>query len=123
MGLCHYSACFLLPVHIKCEYLGACVPTSVDARRRRPEEIRGFQEANGRGIKNFFKKIWQKICETVVCPLFQVLPKAATWIRDSVVGFDPDSNVVRVGSGDELEYEFLVVAMGIQLNYKKVGLE
>ncbi len=54
--------------------------------------------------------------------MFQVLPKDAVWIQDEAVGFDPDNNLVRVGSGDELEYEYLVIAMGIQLNYHKVGV-
>lgn len=49
-----------------------------------------------------------------------VLPSGAEWVRDSASSFDPTNNVVRLASGDELEYEWLVIAMGIQLNYDKV---
>ncbi len=37
--------------------------------------------------------------------------------RDSVASFDPDHNAVVTRSGDRIEYEYLVIAMGIQLNY------
>ena len=49
-----------------------------------------------------------------------VLPKKATWIKDSVATFDPYNNKVTTASGDEISYEFLVVAMGLQLRYENV---
>ena len=49
-----------------------------------------------------------------------VLPKKASWIRDSVSTFDPDNNKVTTSSGDEISYEFLVIAMGLQLRYENV---
>lgn len=54
--------------------------------------------------------------------LFQVLPKKAKWIQDRVVSFHPEENKLTVGSGKEISYDFLVIAMGLQLNYDQVSL-
>ena len=51
----------------------------------------------------------------------QVLPKKADWIKQRVVTFDPHKNKVITQDGQEISYEFLVVALGIQLNYDQVG--
>lgn len=48
------------------------------------------------------------------------MPKKAEWIKQKVVGFDPDNNKLTTSEGDEISYEFLVVAMGLQLNYQEV---
>lgn len=48
------------------------------------------------------------------------LPKGAEWIKQSVVSFDPDNSKLMTSEGDEISYEFLVVAMGLQLNYHEV---
>ena len=37
------------------------------------------------------------------------------------VAFDPKSNRVTVGSGDEVSYEYLVVAMGLQTDWDGVS--
>lgn len=50
-----------------------------------------------------------------------VLPKSADWIKQSVASFDPDNNKVTTDNGDVISYEFLVVAMGLQLNYNQVN--
>jgi sulfide:quinone oxidoreductase len=48
------------------------------------------------------------------------LPRKAEWIKQKVVAFDPDRNKLTTSTGDEISYEFLVVAMGLQLNYHEV---
>jgi NADH dehydrogenase FAD-containing subunit len=53
-------------------------------------------------------------------PRKDVLPRKAEWIQQSVVSFDPDNCKLMTSEGDEISYEFLVVAMGLQLNYKQV---
>lgn len=50
-------------------------------------------------------------------PMGDVLPRKAEWIKQSVVGFKPENNEVVTSDGDVISYEFLVVAMGLQLNY------
>ncbi len=49
-----------------------------------------------------------------------VLPSKASWIKDSAASFDPDNNRLTTAGGDEISYEFLVVAMGLQLRYEAV---
>eukprot|EP00092_Neocalanus_flemingeri_P008891 GFUD01009566.1.p1 GENE.GFUD01009566.1~~GFUD01009566.1.p1 ORF type:complete len:447 (+),score=127.42 GFUD01009566.1:93-1433(+) len=53
-------------------------------------------------------------------PMDSLLPKAASWLRDSVTGFEPENNRLVTESGDVVNYEFLVVAMGLQLRYDKI---
>lgn len=56
-------------------------------------------------------------------PMSSVLPRGVDWIRDTATEIIPTKNVVVVGSGDskqELQYDYLVVAVGIQLQYEKV---
>ncbi|CAG0904828.1 unnamed protein product [Darwinula stevensoni] len=53
-----------------------------------------------------------------------VLPKGVHWIRDSAVKFDPDNKRVHTGSGDQISYEYMVIAMGVALDFHQVpGLE
>ena len=44
-----------------------------------------------------------------------VMPDKATWIKDAVAGFAPDDNHVKLASGAGVSYDFLVVALGLQL--------
>jgi len=49
-----------------------------------------------------------------------VMPKQAHWIQQKVNTFLPDVNKVTLGDGSEVEYEYLVVAPGIQLNWSAI---
>jgi len=53
-------------------------------------------------------------------PMAQVLPKDAEWLRTRAVAFDPDTNTVTTEDGTTVEYEYAVLAMGIQVNYGAV---
>ncbi len=48
------------------------------------------------------------------------IPRGATWIRDKVASFDPGRSMVTTASGEQIEYEQLVVAAGIQLDWAKI---
>lgn len=50
-----------------------------------------------------------------------VLPRKAKWIQDAAVKFSPDSNEVVTSGGHTITYDFLVIAIGLQLNYSKVS--
>ena len=50
----------------------------------------------------------------------QVMPKNAHWIKQKVVGFNPQENTVQLDNNDTVHYEYLVVAPGIQLNWSAV---
>lgn len=49
-----------------------------------------------------------------------VLPKSAKWIKDSAVQFNPDANEVITKLGHTINYDIVVIAVGLQLNYDKV---
>ena len=47
-------------------------------------------------------------------------PAGLEWIQDMVAGFEPGSNTVITASGQRIRYDFLVVAMGLQLDYGQI---
>ena len=53
-------------------------------------------------------------------PMSQVLPKKARWIKERATTFFPEENRLVTASGEEINYEYLVIAMGLQLDYNKV---
>ena len=54
----------------------------------------------------------------------EVMPKGVTWIKQKVVGFNPDQNNVILDNNETVSYQYLVVAPGIQLNWNQIkGLE
>lgn len=50
-----------------------------------------------------------------------VIPKKAKWIQDAAAKFNPNANEVITKQGHIISYEFLVIAVGLQLNYGKVS--
>ena len=53
-------------------------------------------------------------------PMSEVLPQNSHWIKEWVVKFDPEKNHLVTNSGQEVGYEYLVIAMGLQLDYDLV---
>ena len=49
-----------------------------------------------------------------------VIPRGVNWIKQKVTGFKPEENKVILENGEQVGYEFLVVAAGIQLNWDAV---
>lgn len=49
-----------------------------------------------------------------------VIPRKAKWIQDAVTEFDPDQNRIRTRDGLTIEYDYLVVGAGIQINWDGV---
>ncbi|MBL8946239.1 MAG: NAD(P)/FAD-dependent oxidoreductase [Myxococcales bacterium] len=57
-------------------------------------------------------------------PQADYIPAGATWIRQRAAELRPEANLVVLANGDELEYEQLVVAMGIELDWAAIdGLD
>jgi len=48
------------------------------------------------------------------------IPKGVQWIRERVIQFEPDSHSVLTESGQKIEYDYLVVCPGIQLNWNAI---
>ena len=57
-------------------------------------------------------------------PEASVIPSGVTWIRDAVTEVRPDENCVLTRDGGRTQYDFLVMAPGIQIDWGKIpGLE
>ncbi|XSG83712.1 MAG: FAD-dependent oxidoreductase [Methylohalobius sp. ZOD2] len=54
----------------------------------------------------------------------EVIPEGVTWIHDAVQSFDPDNNSLTTRSGNQISYEYLVVAAGIEIAWDSIpGLQ
>lgn len=49
-----------------------------------------------------------------------VMPEGVKWIKDRVVAIIPRENIVKLEGGDELKYNYLIVAAGIQVNWADI---
>ena len=50
----------------------------------------------------------------------RIMPRAVTWIRAAVAGFEPEQNEVVLEDGERVGYRALVVAPGIELHWDGV---
>lgn len=48
------------------------------------------------------------------------VPSNVNWIRDRVAAIDPAANVVTTSGGQRIGYDYLVVALGIQINWSDI---
>jgi len=46
------------------------------------------------------------------------IPDDVNWIKDEVASFDPDNNKVTTRAGEEVAYDFMVVATGMEYHYE-----
>eukprot|EP00808_Paulinella_micropora_P000231 g4121.t1 len=75
---------------------------------------------------HFYQPLWTLVggglckAEWSQKPMQDVIPRGVEWIKDSVKGFIPEKNQVEVASGKVLDYDYLVVAMGLRLNYDAI---
>ena len=53
-------------------------------------------------------------------PQEECLPKGIKWVKDSVVELDPVAQKARTAGGQTLEYDFLVLTPGLQLDWNQV---
>jgi sulfide:quinone oxidoreductase len=49
-----------------------------------------------------------------------VMPRGVSWIRDAAMEFLPEQNALKTRDGRTLTYDWLIVALGMQLNWDKV---
>ncbi|KAI4498006.1 hypothetical protein M0802_006830 [Mischocyttarus mexicanus] len=117
-------------VHHSCKVLvvgggtGGCTMAAKFARKLKgspdgvivvePNEVHYYQPlftlvGGGIGSYNYSKK-----------PMKSVLPQNAKWIKDSVIGFDPENNQITTNNGDTVQYDILIVALGLQINWDQL---
>jgi len=55
-----------------------------------------------------------------VKPQQRFIPAGVTWLQNRVTDLNPDHNQVVLADGDTVEYQYLVLALGIQLDWSKI---
>ncbi|HBP20164.1 MAG TPA: pyridine nucleotide-disulfide oxidoreductase, partial [Planctomycetes bacterium] len=76
--------------------------------------------------KHYYQPLWTLVGggvfsrETTEREEADLIPHGATWIKDRVGGFDPDRNLLTTAGGEEVGYDFLVVALGIKINWDAI---
>lgn len=65
----------------------------------------------GAGIKTL-----QESCRKMAT----LIPPQAEWLQTSVSEFHPDENYIVTADGGKVGYEYLIVAVGLQVNFDKV---
>lgn len=76
--------------------------------------------------KHYYQPLWTLVGagevskETTEREEASVIPHGAVWVQDAVTELEPDDNAVVTASGTRLHYDYLVVAAGIQVDWKKI---
>ncbi|SFX19473.1 NAD(P)/FAD-dependent oxidoreductase [Marinospirillum alkaliphilum] len=48
------------------------------------------------------------------------MPRSVNWVKGMVAEFDPDNNRVVLNNGQAVDYDYLIVASGLQLRYERI---
>lgn len=76
--------------------------------------------------KHYYQPLWTLVgagiasIEETIRGEEELLPEGVRWIKERAADIDPKSQIVRMESGARVEYDFLVVAPGIQLDWDKI---
>lgn len=62
----------------------------------------------------FYKK------EDVVYDKSKLIPKGVEWIKQNTVSIDPDNNFITLENGENMSYDYLVVATGVEYHFEAV---
>ncbi|XP_069481049.1 sulfide:quinone oxidoreductase, mitochondrial isoform X2 [Ambystoma mexicanum] len=75
---------------------------------------------------HYYQPIWTlvgagaKRLATSGRPTASVMPSGVKWIKSKVQGFDPENNCIRTDDDKEISYKYLIIALGIKLQFDKV---
>jgi sulfide:quinone oxidoreductase len=53
-------------------------------------------------------------------PESTLIPRDATWIKDAVASFCPEENYAMTQSGNRIDYDYLIVATGLKIDWNKI---
>jgi sulfide:quinone oxidoreductase len=76
--------------------------------------------------KHYYQPLWTLVGAGVVDKRdterdeASLIPDGVTWLRDTATAFDPEHNQVQTRGHGRIDYDFLVVAAGIQIDWAKV---
>jgi sulfide:quinone oxidoreductase len=62
--------------------------------------------------------VWDK--SKTISDTQEWMPRSVNWIKGMVAEYDPDNNRVVLETGDSVDYDYLIVATGLQLRYERI---
>lgn len=78
------------------------------------------------GTTHYYQPLWTLVgggrasLEESARPEAKVMPKQVRWVRQAATAIDPDAGSVALEDGSAVEYDYLVVCPGIQLDWHKI---
>ncbi len=100
----------------------AGITTAARLRRKGRDDVAIVEPAD----THYYQPLWTLVGggieppEKTARPMAKVMPSGVAWIKDAVVDIDPEEQIVSLASGRTVEYGYLVVAPGIQLDWDRV---
>ncbi len=91
-------------------------------KRSNPPEIALIEPSE----KHYYQPIWTLVGagvfpkEVSERETKDIVPEGVVWIRDRVAVFDPENNTLTTETGKKIQYGYLVIAAGIQLDWDKI---
>lgn len=76
--------------------------------------------------RHFYQPLWTlvgagaKELSSSGRPTASVIPSGVEWIQARVAELNPEKNCIRTDNGKEIFYRYLIIALGIQLDYEKI---
>lgn len=76
--------------------------------------------------KHYYQPLWTLVGGGVAIKedserdMATVIPKGAVWIKNTVQSFNPTQNEVILNDGNSIQYDYLVVAAGIEINWDAI---
>ncbi|KAK7873959.1 hypothetical protein R5R35_012968 [Gryllus longicercus] len=127
-GLASASAAREAPAEERCRLLvvgggtGGCALAARFSRALGPGQVVVLEPADTHYYQPMFTLVGGGVKPLSASrrPMRQVLPARAKWIQDAAAAFRPEEDLVVTAGGRRLRYDYLIVAMGLQLRFEDV---
>lgn len=75
---------------------------------------------------HYYQPLWTLVGAGIVKkeesarPMDSLIPDGAKWVQDHVTTFDPENNQVETSSHGKIQYDFLIVSPGIEIDWGRI---
>lgn len=75
---------------------------------------------------HYYQPLWTLVGAGIVKkeesarPMDSLIPDGAEWLQDHVTTFDPENNQVETSSHGKIQYDFLIVSPGIEIDWERI---
>lgn len=76
--------------------------------------------------KHYYQPLWTLVGAGAVQKeesereMASLIPEGAIWLKDRVVRFDPETNQVETADNGSIQYDYLVVSPGIEIDWERI---